>query len=342
MTSGEAPTCVRATSGAAVSWSLRRALGVSHRGGPDQLILVDGAGSRVLHVLNPELADLDLAAPQRVEGANGVGGWLYLPTSSPGQRAPIIVIPYQGQSYPGPPGSMSAPGLSLPMNGQLLVAEGYAVLFPDLPTTEDPGAELADRILAVVDAAAHSAPVDPERIGLWGWSFGSWTAALSASQSPRFSAIVALNGSYDLGSVIGIVEARSRAEGDLASMMSSNAGWLETGQAAMHRPYWEDPERYRRNSPFEQAARIHTPMLMFVGELDFGLSQSEQMYGALYRLGRPVALTHLFGEDHGIQSPGNLRVYYEQTIAWFDRYLKASGASDAPSSAAPTPRSAPG
>lgn len=338
-----APTCVSAASGDAVSWSQGRSLRLTHAGGPDRLVLTDEAGGRDVHVLNPELATLDLAPPRRIEGPNGAGGWLYLPAASPSRRAPVVVIPYQGQVFDSPPGGMTAENLSLPLNGRLLTAQGYAVLFPDLPATEDPGAGLADRILAVVDAAARVAPVDPDRIGLWGWSFGSWTAALSASQSSRFSAVVALNGSYDLTSVIGIVETRSRAEGELASMMSSNAGWLETGQAAMHRPYWEDPDRYRRNSPFEQAPRIHAPLLMFAGELDFGLSQSEQMYGALYRLGRPVALTHLFGEDHGIQSPGNLQVYYEQTIDWFDRYLKpADAAPDVPASAASRPRSTPG
>jgi dipeptidyl aminopeptidase/acylaminoacyl peptidase len=337
-----APTCVSAAPGDAVSWSQRRSLRLTHAGGPDRLVLTDEAGGRDVHVLNPELATLDLTPPQRIEGPNGAGGWLYLPAPTPG-RAPVVVIPYQGQTFETPPAGMTAAGLSLPLNGRLLTARGFAVLFPDLPATEDPGAGLADRILAVVDAAARVAPVDPDRIGLWGWSFGSWTAALSASQSSRFAAVVALNGSYDLSSVIGIVETKSRVEGELASMMSSNAGWLEMGQAAMHRPYWEDPERYRRNSPFEQASRIHAPMLMFVGELDFGLSQSEQMYGALYRLGRPVALTHLFGEDHGIQSPGNLQVYYEQTIGWFDRYLKpADAAPDAPTSAGSRPRSKPG
>lgn len=78
-----------------------------------------------------------------------------------------------------------------------------------------------------------------------------------------------------------------------------------------------------------------------VGEYDLMLGQSEQLYGALHRLNRPVALTLLIGEDHGVQSPGNIRLYYDQVRDWFDRHLRGSGGPAVPASAAPRPPSGP-
>ena len=102
----------------------------------------------------------------------------------------------------------------------------------------------------------------------------------------------------------------------------------------MLRAYWSDPERYRRNSPFEAAEWITAPVLLVQGELDLAPNQSGIMYAALRRLGRPARLTLLFGEDHGIHGPGNARLYYEQVLDWFDRHLRPGGDADARSSAA--------
>ncbi|WP_313454636.1 alpha/beta fold hydrolase, partial [Brevundimonas sp.] len=254
---------------------------------------------------------------------------------------PVIVVPYQGESYPDPPWWMRRESTSLSMAPQLMVAAGYAILVPDLPPTPEPADGLAHRILSVVDAAAAEGLVDPERIGLWGWSFGAWSAVMSAAQSPRFDAVVALNGPMNFSTVIGDVGSTLRLDGGHALAAAASARWLESGQAEMRDAYWQAPDRYRRNSPFEQADRIVAPTLLVVGEYDLMLGQSEQLYGALHRLNRPVALTLLIGEEHGLRSPGNIRLYYDQIRNWFDRYLMGSGGPAVPASDAPTPPSGP-
>jgi hypothetical protein len=165
---------------------------------------------------------------------------------------------------------------------------------------------------------------------------------MSAAQSPRFSAVVALNGPYNLQLSLADMAQSQRILGGNTIDAVSGARWLETGQAGMLRPYWTDPERYRRGSPFEQADRIRTPILLFHGELDFLGFHTEQMYAALVRLHRPVALTYLFGEDHSVHNPGNARVYYDQLTAWFDQYLRPDERRSGPSTAEARLRSAPG
>lgn len=331
----QAEACVHAAPGAAVGWASGAVLERGAEGrGLDILILRAAAGTRIVSRLNPELDAVERVAPREVRGPSGARGWLYLPQRTSAAPPPVVVIPYPGKTFPSPPAAMVPETANLVQNGALLVAAGYAVLYPDLPATAEPAEGLADRILAVVDAAASEKFVDPGRIGLWGHSFGAWAVTMSASQSSRFSAVVAHNGIYQLSSAIGDTPPADRMTGANDYINASNARWLETGQAGMLRAYWSDPERYRRNSPFEAADRITAPVLLVHGELDMAPDQAGQMYAALHRLHRPAALTLLFGEAHGIHGPGNARVYYEQVLTWFDRHLRPDVDADAPSNTA--------
>ena len=330
----EAETCVTAAPGSAVAWSAGIALGRGYEGrGLDTLTLRSPEGSRIVMRLNPELDLVDRPSPREVLGPSRARGWLYLPRTSGSNPPPVVVIPYPGKTFASPPAAMVPESVNLVQNGALLIAAGYAVLYPDLPTTPEPAAGLADRILAVVDAAASEGLVDPDRIGLWGHSFGAWAVTMSAAQSSRFGAVVAHNGPYNFPSVIADTPGTSRMEGRNGEAVTDSARWLETGQAGMLRAYWSDPERYRRSSPFEAVERINAPILLVHGDLDFAPTQSEQMFAALRRLNRTARLTLLFGEAHGIHGPGNARVYYGQVLDWFDRHLRPADDADALSSA---------
>lgn len=284
-------------------------------------ITSDGRRATLLS-LNSHLERLHFSPPVRIDNGQGASGWLYLPPGlAPDAKAPLVIIPYLGTASSTPPREMKAGSRSVYRNGQVLAAAGYAVLFPDLPAVDDPSAGLAERILAVADAAAARHPVDARRIGLWGHSFGAWTAVMAAAQSDRFVAVVAMNGPYDPASVMGSTTLGARLEGNMDFMAASNIVWLESGQAHMFASYWRDPDRYRRNSALDVADQITAPVMFIVGDLDHGLAQAEQMYSALYRLGRPTALVTFFGEDHVIFSPGNVREMYARTIGWFDQHL---------------------
>lgn len=300
------------------------------------------SGERIdLLTLNPELADIRLPPPRRIEGESG-SGWLYLPQGE--GPFPIVAIPYPGKTRASPPEEMRPGARSAMWTGHPLLAAGYAVLYPDLESRPDPAEGLADRIVSVVDEAAAAAPIDTARIGLMGWSFGAWAAAMAASQSDRIGAVVALNGPYDRFSVMGTTNLRARLDGQMHAFATDNARWLETGQAGMAASYWQDPERYLRNSAVVAADRIAAPILILSGDMDFGVAQGELLFGALTRLDRRAALITFFGEEHGFVSPGNIRQMHAQAIGWFDRYLREDAAATPAviANGAATPRSGPG
>lgn len=335
--------CVAGEPGAAVDWTGGSVLarGVTGRAADMLTLRIDGEET-VVRRLNPALDAVERIEPLRVQGPNGAHGWLYLPRRTGAAPPPVVVIPYPGDARPSPPATMTPETAHFIQNGALLTAAGYAVLYPGLPATPEPGENLADRILAVVDAAAAEQRIDRDRIGLWGHSFGAWGVLMSAAQSSRFGAVVAHNGAFNFPTVIAEMSQASRIAGANDEAMTDSARWLETGQAAMLGAYWNDPERYRRNSPFEAADRITAPVLFVHGELDFAPTQSEQMYAALQRLNRTAVLTFLFGEGHGLHGPGAIRLYYDQVLAWFDRHLRPGDDAGASSSDAPRPPSGPG
>ncbi|WP_343793680.1 S9 family peptidase [Brevundimonas kwangchunensis] len=335
--------CVAGPSGAAVSWSHGVAVARGAEGrAANHLTATRGASFETIWSLNPELDGVDLTPARRIDGPDGAGGWLYAPARQGAHPPPVVVTPYPDRVYSTPPPTMRPEAGNLTLNGQLLVAAGYAVLYPDLPVGPEPADGLADRILAVVDAAANDGLVDGDRIGLWGHSFGAWAVVLSAAQSPRFKAVVALNGSYNLAGSLGRLSSHARLAGENDAAIMGTARWLEAGQVAMRASYWSDPERYRRGSAFEQANQISAAVLLVHGEMDHGTGEAEGMYAALRRLGHPAALLYLIGEDHSLHNPGNARIYYRQLIDWFDRHLAMTEPPIATSIAGSRPPSGPG
>ena len=98
------------------------------------------------------------------------------------------------------------------------------------------------------------------------------------------------------------------------------------GFQSEQRNYWEAPEVYDAMSPFMQAHKMKTPMLLVHGEADnnpgtFTL-QTERYFQALKGLGAPVRMVILPKESHGYASKQNiLHLLWEQD-QFFEKYLK--------------------
>lgn len=71
-----------------------------------------------------------------------------------------------------------------------------------------------------------------------------------------------------------------------------------------------------------------TPVLIMCGQDDMRVpvSQSEQWYLALRRLGKTAELVIYPGEGHGLSEPSNRADGLRRELAWFDRFLKPSSA----------------
>lgn len=323
---------------------------LARSGGVERLVWRPGRGpDRVLAELNTHLAEVErpLARPVRHAGPRGEPrtSWLFLPRPAAGFPAPLVVIPYPGQSHASAPELWTGDPMS---PAPILLGRGYAVLIPSLPSTgaeAGPAEGLGARILDILDAAARdpdlSSRFDAARPALWGHSFGAWGSLMAVSQTDRFAAVVATAGRTNLASAYGQFTPWRRLDPRDGLSIPWSAGWTESLQADMRAPPWEAPEKYRANSPVFQAGRMRTPAMIVAGELDGShLGQAEEMFSGLYRQGKDAVLLSYWGEGHGFSSPGNVRDLYARALTFLDAHLRQAVTSSADGGRRPTHGSA--
>jgi dipeptidyl aminopeptidase/acylaminoacyl peptidase len=179
---------------------------------------------------------------------------------------------------------------SIPM--QIFTSRGYAVLLCDVPLGPmgkpgNPVQEMTDAILAQVRHAADLGYTDIGRVAIMGHSYGGYSTAAIITRTNLFRAAMALDGMYDLGSTYG-----AGGEADVA--------WAEGGQGRMGTHPWADVDRYVANSPYYQADKIHTPLLLIHGDKDGAcpVVEARKMFNALKRLDRDAELAVYEGEGH--------------------------------------------
>lgn len=259
---------------------------------------------------------------------NPLHAWLVLPPDyEPGRRYPLIVHVYGG-SLIGESESFNVPLDSRNFNPHLYAAFGYASLFPSIPLEpmgkpSDPRVGISNDVLAAVDAAVAEGFVDPSRLALYGHSFGMFTGLGVLVETDRFAAAAVGSGFADLAGEFGEFGSSLRvfAAENLDYVMMQQ-GWTEGGQGRMGSPPWEDPGRYVRNSGYFNAHKVHTPLLLFHGDLDLiSMSNSEKMFSALFRQGRDAKFVRYWGEGHNIASPANISDLWYRLMAWYDLHL---------------------
>jgi dipeptidyl aminopeptidase/acylaminoacyl peptidase len=84
-----------------------------------------------------------------------------------------------------------------------------------------------------------------------------------------------------------------------------------------------DRARYERNSPLLYLERVNTPLLIAQGDMDgVPLTEGEQVFTQLYRMGKRARFVRYWGEAHDFTSPANIRHLWNEVGAWFDTHLR--------------------
>lgn len=323
---------------------LRQASGVR------TLSLADKAGTRDILNFNAAMTDVEPAEILRIRHAGPQGtpvtSWLYLPPHRrPGARLPLVVIPYRGMSFPEPGRHFESGELNTFMNAQVLVGAGYAVLTPSLPYDEAEGAPTANAardILLAVDAALARPDLDPERIALFGQSFGALTAVAAASQSPRFKSVIAASGVHDEISNWSQFPLHTWVVPEDGAPAMGPMGKVESAQAHLMAPPWAEPQRYLQASNLFAADKIDAPVLIIHGDLDdLRAGQAQALFSALYRQGKDAALLTYWGEGHALAGPANIRDLYASILEWLAITLPSGADVPPPPSGAPRLRPRP-
>jgi dipeptidyl aminopeptidase/acylaminoacyl peptidase len=241
-------------------------------------------------------------------------GWLLYPKSfDPAKKYPMVVQVHGG---PGAMARSSWPGSH--SFGVALSAAGYFVFLPNPRGSFGQGeaftrANVKDfgygdfrDILAGVDQALKEAPIDGQRLGITGWSYGGYMTMWAVTQSNRFAAAVAGAGLANFQSYYG--------ENQIDLWMIPYFG----------ASVYDDPQVYARSSPITFIKNARTPTLVLVGDSDgeCPTPQSYEFWHALKTLGVETELVVYEHEGHQFASPAHQRDVIERAAAWFNQHLK--------------------
>jgi dipeptidyl aminopeptidase/acylaminoacyl peptidase len=251
------------------------------------------------------------------DGLN-IQGWLIPPAKiESGKKYPMIVLIHGGPSSVTGTEWPASFGMSRAIIGALS-SRGYFVLLPNPRGSYGQGeditrgnvkdfghGDLRDD-LAGVDAAINKYPIDPARLGVMGWSYGGFMTMWTVTQTNRFRAAVAGAGIANWQSYYG---------------QNFIDQWMIPFFGAS---IYDDPAVYEKSSPIKFIKNVETPTLAIVGEYDAECPspQSYEFWHALRSLGVPTQLIIYPGEGHLFVKPENQADRLNQTLAWFDKYLK--------------------
>jgi dipeptidyl aminopeptidase/acylaminoacyl peptidase len=242
-----------------------------------------------------------------------IAGWLLYPANyDPGKKYPLIVYVHGGPSYANLARWPEAGFGPAPFS-----ALGYFVLMPNprgsfgegekftQGVRKDMGyGDLRD-ILAGVDAVAKNHPVDPDRVGITGWSYGGFMTMFAITQTHRFKAAVAGAGISNWKSYYG---------------ENSIDKWMIPFFGAS---VYDDPAVYAKSSAINFIKNAKTPTLIVVGDRDgeCPAPQSFEMWHALRYYQVPTELVVYPDEGHGFHKDSDRINVLERALGWFDKYM---------------------
>ena len=292
----------------ALLWSTDSAL-------PEIYALADGNLRKLTSHNDAFLATLDLAKTEdltaKTKDGNEVHGLLTLPVGYvAGTKVPMILF-----IHGGPTGQDAHAFTS---DRQIFSAHGFAVLNVNYRGSTGRGEaysyainadwghkEVLD-LLAMTDAAIATGNIDPDKLGVGGWSYGGILTDYTIASTNRFKAASSGAGMGNLLGFYGIDEYVLQYENEL-------------------QPPWKNLDLYIKLSyPFLHADRIKTPTLFMGGDKDFNvpLEGGEQMYQALKSVGTPAELIVYPGQFHGFTRPSYIKDRYQRWLAWYDNYVR--------------------
>lgn len=248
-----------------------------------------------------------------------LSGTLYLPANydrkNKTEKLPLLIwaypTEYKDKNSAGQVTSNSSE-FTFPYYGSFVywVTKGYAVLddaaFPIVGEgTEEPNDTYIEQLVAngkaAIDAVDALGYIDRSKVGVGGHSYGAFMTANLLTHSDLFAVGIARSGAY-------------------------NRTLTPFGFQTEQRNYWEVPQVYNTMSPFMNADKMKTPMLLVHGEADnnpgtFTL-QTERYFQALKGLGAPVRMVILPKESHSYVAKENiLHLLWEQD-QFLEKYLK--------------------
>jgi dipeptidyl aminopeptidase/acylaminoacyl peptidase len=285
---------------------------------PPELHAADhpGAPGRAISRVNASVAACTPAPTRTVRWRSDDGveveGVLVRPAGAPERSALKTLVLLHGGPY------QSRYGLGFQVMAQYMAGRGYQVFLPNFRSSGGYGTAFMLRkradwggqdwrdVESGVDSLVRGGLADPERLGVFGHSYGGYLSAWAITHTDRYDAAVVSAGAPNLASL-----------------------WAQS-DAHRYRAYefegrpWESFEKWRRSSPIAYIQRARTPTLVLNGESDqrIPFPQAQETYQSLKALGVPTELVRYPRERHSILEPRHRADWFRRQADWFDRWVK--------------------
>jgi dipeptidyl aminopeptidase/acylaminoacyl peptidase len=247
-----------------------------------------------------------------------LSGTLYLPLgydTARKEKLPLLIwaypVEYKDKNSAGQ-SDQNPNEFTYPNYGSFVywVTKGYVVLdnasFPIVGEgTTEPNDNFIEQLVssaeAAIDAVDKMGYINPKKVAVGGHSYGAFMVANLLTHSKLFACGIARSGAY-------------------------NRTLTPFGFQSEQRNYWDAPDVYNTMSPFMNAEKMKTPLLLVHGDADnnpgtFTL-QTERYFQALKGLGAPVRMVLLPKESHGYAAKENILHLLWEEDQFLEKYLK--------------------
>lgn len=237
-----------------------------------------------------------------------LNGYVIRPQNAQG-KCPVVMSQYSG------PGSQSVLNRWAMDWEQAFALKGYVVVCVDGRGTGGRGRAFSDVVyrnlgyyetIDQINAARYAASLpyaDPERIGIFGWSYGGYEALMAISQSDSpYAAAVAVAPVTDWRFYDSIYAER----------------YMLTPQ--------QNEDGYRISAPLNRTAFVKCPLLIMYGTADDNVhpANSLQYASSLQSRGSLFDMMSFTNMNHSIYGCNARAVVYGNMLRFFDQHLKRS------------------
>jgi dienelactone hydrolase len=286
---------------------------------PPVLTVSDGSGrSYSLLDPNPQLAAIELGTVSvyRWKDSHGrdiQGGLAKPPDFVSGHRYPLVI-----QTHNFRPRRFFSAGTALTATaGRALTARGMLVLQVDEPEPtldwEESQQNGLDVYLAAIDKLAAEGFIDPNRVGITGYSRAGTYVAKSITEAPaRFAAAVLANTDAATMTAYEIY-----VDAFFPDLAGEDAEFM-----AGAKPYGSGLQKWLDRAPGFHTDKVRAPVLISVGGPTY-LMMLWGFYSALRDQAKPVELQYFRSGDHNFRKPLQILAHEEMLVDWFDFWLNA-------------------
>jgi dipeptidyl aminopeptidase/acylaminoacyl peptidase len=271
--------------------------------------------------LYPALAEAHLvpmrAVSYRARDGLEIPAYLTIPEGTEPRNIPVIVRPHGGP--------MTRDYRQFDPEVQFLASRGFAVFQMNFrgssgygegfrrSGSHQWGQAMQDDITDGVEWLIAQGIADPNRVGIYGASYGGYAALMALIRTPEL---------YRAGaSYAGVTS--------LPLFVADNRRMFSDYDRSRNGGGWGDTKQLQANSPIDHVESIRVPVLLAHGEGDqrVPIKHSERMAKALREAGKDVDYLEFPYERHGFLHNDNQRLFYERLAAFFEKHLTPRAAA---------------